>query len=79
MKAAANSLHGIVDTVSVKHDLAPYLSLLRPANGKYVVVGIPSEPYELHSSALIFSKSHMWEPEKVEVLGCSSGSRPADK
>lgn len=29
MKAAAGSLHGIIDTVSAKHDLGAYLALLK--------------------------------------------------
>lgn len=57
MKAAAGTLHGIIDTVSAQHDLALYMTLLRPANAKYVLVGVPEEPYQLHSSALIFKRA----------------------
>ena len=34
MKAAAGTLDGIIDTVSAKHDIASYMALLIPANGK---------------------------------------------
>lgn len=55
MKAAAGSLHGIIDTVSAPHDLTTYIALLR-TSGKYVVVGVPPEPYALPAGALIFSE-----------------------
>ena len=55
MKAASGTLHGILDTVSAPHDLATYMSLLR-INGKYVLVGIPPEPYQLPVGALVYSE-----------------------
>lgn len=55
MKAAAGSLHGIIDTVSAPHDLTTYIALLR-TSGKYVVVGVPPEPYALPAGVLIFSE-----------------------
>ena len=70
MKAAAGSLHGVIDTVSAKHDLSYYMTLLRPANGKYVVVGVPPEPYELHASALIFSKSGVILVKQAVPVDC---------
>lgn len=42
----------IVDTVSAKHDLESYLALLK-VDGKYVVVGVPPEPYQLNAGTLI--------------------------
>ena len=55
MKAASGTLHGILDTVSAPHNLATYMSLLR-INGKYVLVGIPPEPYQLPVGALVYSE-----------------------
>ena len=55
MAAAAGTLDGILDTVSAKHDLGTYLSLLR-TNGKMVLVGVPPEPYALGAGQLIFSE-----------------------
>ncbi|KAI7835473.1 hypothetical protein COHA_010630 [Chlorella ohadii] len=55
MEAAAGTLDGIVDTVSAKHDLVTYLSLLK-TNGKFVIVGVPAEPFELPSFAVVFKR-----------------------
>eukprot|EP00475_Leptophrys_vorax_P016646 TRINITY_DN23126_c0_g2_i1.p1 TRINITY_DN23126_c0_g2~~TRINITY_DN23126_c0_g2_i1.p1 ORF type:complete len:384 (+),score=32.20 TRINITY_DN23126_c0_g2_i1:74-1153(+) len=55
MKAAAGSLDAIVDTVSAKHELGPYLDLLK-FNGKLIVVGAPPEPSNLHNFQLIFGR-----------------------
>jgi len=55
MAAAASTLDGIIDTVSAKHDLMPYLSLLRPS-GKFVCVGAPPEPYEVSAFALLMRR-----------------------
>jgi D-arabinose 1-dehydrogenase-like Zn-dependent alcohol dehydrogenase len=52
MKAAAGSLDGIIDTVSAMHDLQSYVALLR-TSGKYVCVGAPPEPYQIHAFALL--------------------------
>ncbi|EFN56723.1 hypothetical protein CHLNCDRAFT_22031, partial [Chlorella variabilis] len=51
MAAAAGSLDGIIDTVSAKHDLLPYLSLLA-TDGKLVLVGLPPESLEVPAFAL---------------------------
>ncbi|WCT10735.1 NAD(P)-dependent alcohol dehydrogenase [Mucilaginibacter jinjuensis] len=42
----------ILDTVSAKHDLNLYLSLLK-TNGVHICVGAPAEPYELPAFALL--------------------------
>ena len=55
MKAAAGSLDGIIDTVSAKHDLSPYLTLLKPS-GKYVCVGAPPEPYQVSAVQLLLKR-----------------------
>lgn len=55
MKAAEGSLDYIIDTVSAKHDLAQYLALLK-VDGKYVIVGVPPEPYTLGAGPLIFGR-----------------------
>ena len=51
----AGTLDGIIDTVSAKHPLPDYLNLLK-LNGRMVVVGVPPEPLELPSGALIFQR-----------------------
>ena len=55
MAAAAGSLDGILDTVSAKHDVAMYLNLLG-VDGKFVMLGVPPEPFQLHAAALIFKR-----------------------
>ncbi|KAL4451587.1 hypothetical protein ABPG75_007249 [Micractinium tetrahymenae] len=55
MKTAAGTLDGIVDTVSAKHDLQTYLNLLA-TNGKFVIVGLPAEPFALSSFTLLFKR-----------------------
>ncbi len=42
----------VIDTVSVPHGYAPYLSLLRP-RGTLVLVGAPTEPASVHAFSLI--------------------------
>jgi 8-hydroxygeraniol dehydrogenase len=55
MKAAANTLDGIVDTVSAQHDLQSYVSLLT-INGKMVLVGAPPEPMKIGAFDLLFGR-----------------------
>ena len=55
VQAAVGTLDYVVDTISAKHDLEQYLSLLK-VDGKYVVVGVPPEPYQLNAGTLIFGK-----------------------
>ncbi|KXZ45224.1 hypothetical protein GPECTOR_57g514 [Gonium pectorale] len=56
LKSAANSLHGIIDTVSAKHDLAALIGLLK-LDGKLVLVGVPEVPLDLPSAAVIFKRA----------------------
>jgi cinnamyl-alcohol dehydrogenase len=55
MKAAADSMDGIVDTVSAEHSLSPYLPLLK-VGGKVAVVGVPSVPFTVHSFELVMRR-----------------------
>lgn len=55
MKEAFGKFDGIIDTVSAKHDLSKYAKILG-VDGKYVFVGVPPEPYQIHASELIFKR-----------------------
>jgi len=55
MEAVANSLDGIIDTVSAAHELAPYMGLLH-SSGKYICVGAPPAPYEISAFALVMKR-----------------------
>jgi cinnamyl-alcohol dehydrogenase len=55
MAAAAGSLDGIIDTVSAPHNLEEYMALLG-VDAKYVVVGVPTQPYSLSAGTLIFKR-----------------------
>ncbi|VFQ99671.1 unnamed protein product [Cuscuta campestris] len=55
MQAAASTLDGIIDTVSVVHPLMPLLSLLK-TNGKLVLVGAPEKPLDLPVFPLIMGR-----------------------
>jgi len=57
MRAATGSFDFILDTVPVKHDLHPYLRLLRPG-GTHVLVGV-IEPIELHSGMLLGGRKQL--------------------
>jgi uncharacterized zinc-type alcohol dehydrogenase-like protein len=50
--AVKGSFDFIVDTVSAKHDISLYLSLLK-TNGTHICVGAPSEPHEVPAFALL--------------------------
>lgn len=52
MKAWRGKLDFILDTVSAKHDVNAYLSLLRK-DGAVVLVGLPSEPLEISSFMVV--------------------------
>jgi uncharacterized zinc-type alcohol dehydrogenase-like protein len=52
MRKAAGTLDFVLDTVPVTHDIAPYLSLLRPS-GALVLVGVIDMIPELHSFPLV--------------------------
>ncbi|KAI7736681.1 hypothetical protein M8C21_018325 [Ambrosia artemisiifolia] len=55
MQSAANSLDGIIDTVSASHPIEPLLSVLKPA-GKLVFVGVPEKPIEISTYSLIMGR-----------------------
>lgn len=55
MKARAGSLDGIIDTVSDKHDVAAYMTLM-DVHGKFVMVGAAPDPFALSSFPLIFGE-----------------------
>ena len=52
LKSLAGKFDLIIDTISVPHDYASYLSLLRPF-GTMVLVGVPPKPVEFPAFALI--------------------------
>ncbi len=52
MKKHANSFDFIIDTVSAKHDLNTYMSLLK-RDGVLTLVGVPPEPVPLEAFSLI--------------------------
>lgn len=54
----ANSFDFILDTVSAKHDLNLYLSLLK-RDGTMVVVGVPPEPAPVHAFSLIHGRKRL--------------------
>nr|GMD10333.1 probable cinnamyl alcohol dehydrogenase 6 [Ipomoea batatas] len=55
MQAKKRSIDFILDTVSAKHSLGPYLELLK-VNGTLVLVAAPDSPVDLPSFPLIFGK-----------------------
>lgn len=55
MKAATGTLDGIINTVSAKLDLAPYLALLKN-DGRMVCLGVPEDAPTLPVSSLIFKR-----------------------
>lgn len=57
MRAATGSFDFILNTIPVKHDLHPYLHLLRPG-GTQVLVGV-IEPIELHSGMLLGGRKQL--------------------
>ncbi|HLZ87776.1 MAG TPA: NAD(P)-dependent alcohol dehydrogenase [Puia sp.] len=52
MAKYARSLHFIIDTVSAKHDVNPYLNLLRH-DGAVVLVGLPPQPLEVSAFSVV--------------------------
>ena len=52
LKAVKGTFNFILDTVSAKHDIALYLSLLK-TNGVHICVGVPSEPYSIPAFSLL--------------------------
>jgi uncharacterized zinc-type alcohol dehydrogenase-like protein len=55
MAAEAGKIDLIINTVSAKHEVAHYLSLLR-TNGTIVQLGLVPEPHTLPQLPLIFSR-----------------------
>lgn len=55
MEARAGTFDLLLDTVSARHDLAPYLDLLVP-DGTLCLVGAPSEPLEVPAFSLLFGR-----------------------
>jgi uncharacterized zinc-type alcohol dehydrogenase-like protein len=52
LKAVKGTFNFILDTVSAKHDIALYLSLLK-TNGVHICVGVPTEPYSIPAFSLL--------------------------
>jgi len=55
LAAHAGTFDFILDTVSAKHDIHPYLNLLGP-DGTLCLVGVPEEPISLNSLGVIFGR-----------------------
>ncbi len=55
MKSMAQSLHLLINTIPVPHDIAPYIALMRPNSALIVVGNLISFP-EFSPSALVFSR-----------------------
>ncbi len=58
MKKRANQFHFIIDTVSAKHDLNVYLSLLR-LDGVMTLVGLPPEPAPVAAFNLLMPRRQL--------------------
>ncbi|HRD71203.1 MAG TPA: NAD(P)-dependent alcohol dehydrogenase [Legionella sp.] len=55
MSALSNQYDFILDTVSAKHDMNPYLNCLKH-DGKLTQVGVPADPMEISMSPLIMKR-----------------------
>ena len=55
METQANSFDFILDTVSAPHEINAYLPLLK-RNGTLVAVGMPTRPFTLYSSELVYGR-----------------------
>jgi uncharacterized zinc-type alcohol dehydrogenase-like protein len=55
MQKYARGLHFIIDTVSAKHDVNTYLSLLRH-DGSVVLVGLPPQPLEIGAFNVVMGR-----------------------
>jgi alcohol dehydrogenase (NADP+) len=58
MAAQAGRFHFILDTVPVKHDVAPYLNLLR-YDGTLCLVGVVEPTGEVNAAQLVFGRKRM--------------------
>lgn len=54
-EAVSGQFDLIIDTVSAKHDLAPYLGSLK-IDGTMVLLGVPPEPAQLAATSLIYGR-----------------------
>jgi D-arabinose 1-dehydrogenase-like Zn-dependent alcohol dehydrogenase len=54
-KENARTLDFIINTVSAVHKLQPYLQMLK-TNATMCLVGIPSQPYEIHAGDLLMKR-----------------------
>jgi len=52
MKALNNTFDFFLDTVSAKHEIAPYINMLK-THGVFALVGAPAEPFALPGFPLI--------------------------
>lgn len=84
VSAVTGSFDFILDTVSAKHDLVLYLSLLK-TNGIHICVGAPAEPYEVPAFALLAGRKSVAGsgagglPETQEMLDfCAANNIVAD-
>ncbi|MBE7209573.1 MAG: NAD(P)-dependent alcohol dehydrogenase [Gluconacetobacter diazotrophicus] len=57
MQAVANSFDFILDCVSAKHPVDPYLAALK-RDGSMVQVGVPPEPISFHAFSVVFPRRH---------------------
>jgi len=55
LQKVADTLDGMIDTVSAKHPLASYLSTLK-VGGVVVMLGVPDEPMDLPQGNIIMRK-----------------------
>eukprot|EP01124_Arcella_intermedia_P034116 TRINITY_DN839_c0_g1_i1.p1 TRINITY_DN839_c0_g1~~TRINITY_DN839_c0_g1_i1.p1 ORF type:complete len:310 (+),score=28.80 TRINITY_DN839_c0_g1_i1:17-946(+) len=59
MKAVAGTFDFLLDTVSAKHDLVPYIQALAP-HGVVTIVGAPPEPFSFPSFSVIFGNRSIY-------------------
>lgn len=58
INAVKGTFDFILDTVSAKHDINLYMSLLK-TNGTHICVGVPSENYSLHPFSIIAGRKSL--------------------
>ncbi|KAK9678831.1 hypothetical protein RND81_11G235500 [Saponaria officinalis] len=67
MQAAMGTMDGIIDTVSASHPLLPLIGLVK-YHGKVVLVGAPSEPFELPAMPMLVGR-------KIVAGSCIGGMK----
>ncbi|KAK9678826.1 hypothetical protein RND81_11G235300 [Saponaria officinalis] len=67
MQAAIGTMDGIIDTVSASHPLLPLIGLVK-SHGKVVLVGAPSEPFELPAMPMLVGR-------KIVAGSCVGGMK----